>query len=717
MMGKKILFAIALHSHQPVGNFEGVLADAFEKCYKPFLDVLEGYPTLKFSLHYSGPLLDWFEARHPEYIETLRSLADAGRVEIIGGAYYEPILPLLPRDDRLGQIAMQIEYTRRTFGQEPAGFWLAERVWEQALVSDLADAGVRYTLVDDSHFKFAGCRQEAITGYYLAEDQGRVIKVFPMDEKLRYYVPFHNPEETIQYLSTLATESGDRLLVYADDGEKFGVWPQTYKHIYEDGWLRKFLDLIRDNSDWIETVTLSDAGNRLPPLGKIYIPDASYREMMSWALPPEAHEELEDFEEELKTAGLADRARFFVKGATWRNFQARYPEAGEMYSKMLSVSRKVAAMSSRSRNRDAARKLLYQGQCNCPYWHGVFGGLYLPHLRDAVYDRLIRAETLAEGSKGKSATVTITTEDFNLDGHNEVLASTGAARLAFKPSDGAHLFEFDLVDKAFNVLATLSRRREAYHRAVLSNHAKGADGAKTGSIHDTIRLRDPEARHKIVYDWYKKETLVDHFFAPDTELKTLSRCRYRELGDFVNMPYEVHVESGAGSGLIRFSRDGALWFDEGKAPVRIEKTVRLEAGSPALRISYTLMNLASSQLRVDFGVEFNLALLGGNAPDRYYLSGHDGENLGNLSTLVDLPQASSFAAVDEWKGMEWWLEFSQDAAVWAFPVETASMSEYGIELVYQCSSIIPHWQLRLSPGDRWDASITFAPKSLSRQPS
>jgi len=701
---------MALHNHQPVGNFDHVFENAYTYCYRAFLDVLEDYPDLRISLHYSGPLLDWLDENHPEFIERLQALVASGRVEIMGGAYYEPILPLLPDADRAGQIAMQREYTRRTFGTEPKGFWLAERVWEQALVSVLADCGVEYTLLDDSHLKFAGVRSEAITGRYITEDRGRFISVFPMDEKLRYFIPFRNPEETINYLDSLAAEGTDRLLVYADDGEKFGSWPQTYKHIYEDGWLRRFLDDLSRNSDWIEIITLSEALERLPHMGKIYIPDASYREMMGWALPAEAHEELEDLERDLEKAGMFERARFFIKGGIWRNFQARYPEASEMYGKMLSVSRMVADMPARSRKKKEATKLLYQAQCNCPYWHGVFGGLYLPHLRTAVYERLIKAESLAEGGRGKGLSVEL--EDRNLDGREEILVDCGPARMAFKPEEGAHMFEYDLVEEAYNVLATLTRRRESYHREVLSNVSRPA--SDVASIHEAVRVKDPQVRQKIVYDWYKKESLVDHFFGPGTELKSLSRCRFKELGDFVNMPYEVKVQSGRDTAKICAVRRGGLWLDVGRRAVTVKKNIMLEAGKPEITILYEITNDNDEEMEFDFGVEFNFALLGGEAPDRYYLAGESRDNLGNLSTMVDLEGCGAFAAVDEWKGVEWWLKFSLQAGVWAFPVHTASMSEYGVELVYQCSSVVPHWRFNLPGGGTWSVAVTYAPGRLNR---
>lgn len=707
-MAKKILFAMALHNHQPVGNFDHVFEYSYEKCYKPFLDVMGEYPNLTMSLHYSGSLTDWIQEHHPDFIKRLKRLVTDGRVEIIGGGLYEPILPLLPTEDRLGQIRMQNEYSKKAFGCVPEGLWLTERVWEQALVGDIADAGIKYTLVDDSHLKFAGSRSDAITGYYITEDRGRFLRVFPMDEKLRYLIPFRNPEETIEYLSELATEGGERLMVYADDGEKFGSWPQTYKHIYEDGWLKRFLDLLNENSNWIETVTLSDALTRLAPLGKIYIPDASYREMMGWALPPEAHEELEDIEVELEKCGLAERSRFFVKGGTWRNFQGRYPEAAELYGRMLSVSRMVSKMPKRSKRFKEARQLLYQAQCNCPYWHGVFGGLYLPHLREAVYERLIKAETIAKGVLDKRKGITLGMEDRNVDAEDEVVADTGPARMAFKPAEGGHLFEYDLVDKQYNVMAALTRRRESYHRAVLNNnHAKAA--GDVGTIHDAIRVKDPEVRQKIVYDWYKRESLIDHFFAAGTDLKLLSKCRYRELGDFVNMPYEVRLKPSAAAASITMTRLGALWLDDAKRSIRLQKTIRLTGGSPDMTIEYVITNESEDEIDLNFGVEFNLALLGGDAPDRYYLSGEARKNLGNLSTMVDIDAVTSFAAVDEWKGVEWWLAFSARASLWAFPVHTASMSEYGVELVYQCSAVVPHWQFALAPQESWRESITYSP--------
>ena len=132
---------LALHNHQPVGNFDGVFEAAYRDSYLPFLEVLEGYPEIPFVLHTSGPLVEWLVDHRPEYIERVRALVEAGRVEILGGGFYEPILTMIPHRDRVGQIRDFAAYLREVFGAPVRGMWMPERVWEQHLVSALAEGG------------------------------------------------------------------------------------------------------------------------------------------------------------------------------------------------------------------------------------------------------------------------------------------------------------------------------------------------------------------------------------------------------------------------------------------------------------------------------------------------------------------------------------------------------------------------------------------------
>ena len=65
-MSEKIYLAFCIHSHQPVGNFPSVFQQGSRDCYLPLLRILKDYPKIRVSLHYTGPLLEWFEENEPE---------------------------------------------------------------------------------------------------------------------------------------------------------------------------------------------------------------------------------------------------------------------------------------------------------------------------------------------------------------------------------------------------------------------------------------------------------------------------------------------------------------------------------------------------------------------------------------------------------------------------------------------------------------------------
>ena len=174
----KLYLSLALHNHQPVGNYDFVIEDAYHKTYEPMITALERHPGVRLALHYSGPLRDWLVAHQPDFLKRVRTLAGRRQVELMTGGYYEPVLTALPDADKLGQIAKMNEAVLKDFGVEPIGMWLAERVWEPHLPKALHEAGIRYTLLDDTHFKYGGYTDEDLFGYYVTEEQGHPVSVF-----------------------------------------------------------------------------------------------------------------------------------------------------------------------------------------------------------------------------------------------------------------------------------------------------------------------------------------------------------------------------------------------------------------------------------------------------------------------------------------------------------------------------------------------------------
>ena len=710
-MPGRVRFVCLLHSHQPVGNFDHVVEEAYNLSYLPYVEAFEKHPQIPLTHHMSGCLLEWLESHHPEYLDRLaRHVKGEGGCknwEMIGGGFYEPILPLLPTRDRIGQIQLMQEFIEKRFGAKPRSFWLAERVWEPALIKDLVDAGVQYLTLDDSHFRAAGLDDRELTGGFIAEDQGRILTAYPASEKLRYMIPFASVEDVIEYLRGLIPAGGESVVCYADDGEKFGVWPNTFKHVYTDGWLEKFLAALEvaQKEGWLVCSTLQEAYDEIEPAGRVCIPENSYREMTEWALPAQKLAVYENAMHAIKAdpewmANPYIQAVLpMVKGGNWRAFKIKYGEGGRMYAKMMEVSDKVEALPPNSMLRDKALTHLYRGQCNCPYWHGVFGGMYLPHLRSAVYSELIKADTLADEIHAHSP-LKRDERDFDFDGEPEFKLSNERVALYLHPRRGGHLYEFDLRDIAFNAGDTFSRRFEAYHGKVA---AATVGSNEEASIHDRVVAKEAGLEKLLQYDSYLRESLVDHVsLYPLTPATLVSGRPPSDLGFRVGR-YEarpVNLSRGGEKSLaVDLIRRGRF----NGAVIQVGKRVTL-GNESSFSADYVLEHYGGPDVNGWFAVEVNWNLLAGDAHDRYFFH-EKSDNAGKLATEADFGTLSFAGMKDEWMNVALTLHTSVPAQVLVAPVKTVSQSEGGFEAVYQSSSILLQWPIHLQEGKKFAVSL------------
>lgn len=700
-MTSSIRLCLVLHNHQPIGNFDHVFEQAYQDSYLPFLNVFERYPSLAISLHTSGPLMEWLDERHGDYLDRLAALVQQGRVEIVGGPFYEPILTMIPSRDRVGQISTYTKWLNNRLGADVQGMWMPERVWEQSLTSDLVDAGMKYTVLDDFHFKNAGLNEDRLHGYYITEDDGRVLSIFPGSERLRYLIPFASPEQTIDYLGQINMQQPGSVLVFGDDGEKFGTWPDTKKHVYDNGWLTEFFDGLVRNQHWIKTTTLGEALSSVPPQGKVYLPEGSYREMTEWALPVDVQHKYDHLVHEMEHDERWGRIKRFVRGGYWRNFKVKYPETNEMYSRMMMVSKRLqAAIDGGASGEliDYARRELYRGQCNCSYWHGAFGGVYLPHLRNAVFNHLIAAENLIDQAVDRNGHwIEATAGDFNFDARQEVRLANSKLVSLIAPANGGQIYELDVRSICHNLLGTLTRREEAYHEKV--RRGPSNDNSKVVSIHDRVVFKQSGLDLMLHYDGHARKSLVDHFYDDNASAEAVARGQAAERGDFVGRAYEAKIRKNPDKIQVQMTRR-ANAFD---VPVTITKGVTLAVGSDSLEIAYLLEGLPTDRT-VHFGVEMNFAGLPSGAHDRYFYQGEH-RQLGHLGSRLDLRDATELGMVDEWLGIDVRLSANRATNLWAFPIETVSQSEAGFELVHQSVVVLPHWHVRGDAEGRWSVTM------------
>ena len=699
----------AVHNHQPIGNFENVFEEAYRLSYKPFIDVLERHPSVKFTQHWTGTLLEWLLGKHPDLVERMRALVHRGQLELLTGSYYEAILAVIPECDRIGQIRKLTDLIRRTFDYVPRGMWLAERVWEQHLVGSLVKAGVEFVMVDDTHFRHAGLKDRQLLGYYTTEEEGQVLRVMPIDKMLRYTVPFRPLTETLDYFRSVASEDGTHLVINADDGEKFGVWPRTYNSVYEQGWLESFCRLLEKESGWVRTLHLSSVVDTLPPQGRIYLPTASYSEMMKWSLNADAFLDLEHFEHRLKEQQLLEPNAMFVRGGYWRNFMAKYPESNHMHKKMLRVARRVQNLGAAGATiPEALLEKLWAGQCNDPYWHGVFGGLYLPNLRLPVYRSLLDAEAQLDRLEARSA-IHLEEVDFDSDGFSEIVMESPTLDFCLAPAFGGSMLELDVKPGNVNLLDIVSRREEGYHRRLRED---GGNTRPSGS--EPLEVKEEGLERYLHFDWYRHGSLIDHLLGDGTTLESFAACSNPELGDFVNQPFTSEVKNNGTFLSVKLVRDGGLWIAGRRHAISIKKELQFRLGESQYMVEYRISSREQQAAEIWFGVEFAVGSMAGDAPDRYY--DVEGRTLNDrrLRSMDEEANVRTVRLVDEWLRLQTIFTVDRPATLWRFPLETVSLSEGGFERIYQGSILLFHWRLRL-PGGGKEQVLRFSQSTIPVQ--
>ena len=694
----RVSFALVIHSHQPEGNFDHVIEEAYQKSYLPFVQVLARHPSIRLSLHYSGILLGWMEMRHPEFFQLLRELIHRGQVEMVGGGYHEPILPVIPDSDKKTQLVKLADYLQRHLGVRPRGAWIAERVWEQSLARPLAEAGVEYVVLDDTHFLATGLEPWQLGRHFITEEAGASVQLVPSLKSLRYAIPFLAPEETLRILRQ-GTDHDGSLYAVGDDCEKFGVWPGTYEHCYTKGWLEYFFVVLEDARQWLATVTVSDFLAAHPPIGLLYLPAASYAEMMEWALPAPASAEFKARLQEVEQVPTYGRFRRFMQGGMWRNFLSKYPEANQIHKLMLRVSRRVGEVKAApvlgtegQRWLEEAEGHLLAGQCNDAYWHGVFGGLYAPHLRTALLRHLIEAGSLLDRLEGRStrARVRVTHEDYDADGREEILLEHPLFGMVIRPADGGTVSSLQFKPAKAELINSMMRRPEPYHDLV-RRHVTSREGPKEGpaSIHDLALSKEQNLDALLRYDRYPRSAFRTYLFPSVKQWEDFKFLRLDEHRDLASGSW-LPVESTS-TGVLGLTHETVARSGDCEMGLLAVKTIKTRAiaGGWHLDCTTTITTERTCPLPLALGVELVFNLLAADAPDRYisangtrYPLSFQGE-LGNAGLIL----------VDEWQRVRISLTAEPQPRWWIVPIETISQSESGFERIYQGSAILANWKI------------------------
>jgi 4-alpha-glucanotransferase len=685
-MSVKLVFA--LHFHQPVGNFDSVFEDAVKRCYEPIVAHFERHPGVRAAFHLSGCLLEWLSGHDRKFLDRVFRLIGSGQIEPLGGGFYEPILSVIPREDALEQIALLSAFWKKSCGVTPEGAWLPERVWEPALAELLHEGKIRYTILDDQHVRFSGIVRERMTGLYVTERFGKAVAFFPSDYKLRYLIPFRPMESVREHFASLATLPGDPLLTYGDDAEKFGLWPGTFQWVLVEKWLEQFLSYLEEGKSSVRTIQPGEAFRNHPPAEKVYVPNASYSEMLEWALPAESVPAYVKLRDAAKGGSPDEAVKSFVRGSLWDMFLARYPESDQMLKHVLRTSGRVRALRDKKKRKEAYRSVL-RAECNCAYWHGLFGGIYLPHLRHGIFQNVIDADARMNEKLGSK--ILVERGDYDGDFEDEVVVSSRAIQAFFRPGDAGTLGELDYLPSRYNVANVVSRWRESYHTGNDITHTQ-EDSDGPPSPHElSVGIRASDLKNW-TFDTLPVRSLRD-FFAPNS----LDPRKIRKLEGMT--PAKGRLES--------WETTSRGWKGRGAiGTVTYEKRAGL-ADPETVSLSWTVD--PSSGKDGTFGTLFAFTLLTPKAEDRRATATcADGKIwTGNPGDEIDREGMRRLSWEDSAFGFGFDLTFDTPARLTTAPIQTMQRSEKGYEAVYQGTMIAATWPMKTMIEGTVKVSIHF----------
>ncbi|AKG38851.1 hypothetical protein MA03_05655 [Infirmifilum uzonense] len=638
----KSTFIFILHFHQPIGQLKSILRRIQSNSYEMLLDLFSYFKDLPLTLHFSGPLLLYWREYYPDYLERMKDIIQNSRFEVLGGAFSESILSILPYEDRVEQLKRGRKLVEDLLGVRPKGLWLAERVWDPTLPSAIKEAAYSYVIVDDEVGYRSGLWRDDTHTAILTEYAGRKIGVLFIDANIRYILPWRTHTEVLDYIRSFRTPNGFKYVLWGSDAEKFGEW---WPRENAEPWLRLFFHLLRESND-IQTLTPSEYIKRYGFTGLAYLGPWSYDKMIEWS------------------------------GGYFPNFLRKYPEANNMHKKLLRVREKLVRLKAPPH----AWENYYLAQCNDAYWHGLFGGTYLPILRQAIYEHLIKAERISESSALYYASgLRISEEDFDYDGRSEILIESLYTNFYIKPSDGGSLFELDIKLEGYehNLINTMSRYAEPYLSGITDYRP----------------------------DWYRRVSFREHIWKRDASLRDwIENTPFVDVSDLALKHYLVEHIGDGGVVLSAMGRDWSIRSQPSR--IHVTKVYEVEDEGKTLRVKYIWRNMEKRFIDPKISIELSLM------PKLPW----DEESTPNYT--VDDAYSRSFTERFEspWSRTirisskdykEIVVENNKHAEVWVAPIETLARTEKGLKKELQGIGITFNHIVALNPGESFETQVTL----------
>ena len=355
-----------------------------------------------------------------------------------------------------------------------------------------------------------------------------------------------------------------------------------------------------------------------------------------------------------------------------------------MHKRMLALSDRLAALPSVTggnpcgNGRTAAlTDHLYRAQANDAYWHGLFGGLYLPHLRREVYGNLLKLEAALDAVAPRPP---LAVGDPDFDGVREVFLGNADVQAVVKLDAHAALCELDAYGLAHNFGDVLTQRAEHYYRKLNVAPVAAEEGAGIASAHDRVAFKDAIGPADIAPDARPRRLFADAWHRLDGETAWPQYAAGAFKAPLMNAVFTSPLDGG-----------------------EISKIITLAGRT--LQVAYRLRNVPGGR----FSVELNLAMPSCDGyTGRYILA--DGSIPCGFGQALNLAVSQRLTLDDRVLGGSLVLSASRPVDIKARPHYTVSQSEAGFEKIMQAACLTLSW-----PIDAVVQELTFSLEVLADQ--
>jgi hypothetical protein len=659
---KTIHLIFGVHWHAPLGFSDHDFETVYQDTYKHFLSTLYEIENLPVVLHYSGIVLEFLEKNHPEYLNLLDEMVKRKQVELIGGGFYDPILPLVPLLDKIGQIELCTTYLRSHFGRRPRGLWLPEQVWESSLPNTLRSCGIEYTFLNESAFLSAHCRPDAVFYPHLTEEHGKNITVFPMTARLKELLFRKSPREVIRYLKRRASADGERVVSLLIDGDCYTKQIVLSKRRAHRNWLKEFYVRLKDNARTIIPTVPQEYLKGRAVTRKVYFSGTFSTAVYRAALPPPY---------ERSKARLRDGER---TGSNFKQIFTKYRESNLLYAKMMYTHLTVHQMRGDKSRKKSALEELWKGQCHYAYWHGRHLGIYDNALRKEIYKSLINAEKYTR-VKG-SFLASIITADFDFDGEPELLYQSNEMNVYVHRQNGM-IFELDYLPVSWNYCDTLTRIREHYHK-------ESEDS----------------------YDAYPRQAFIEHFFRPrkDADARSLGE-RILDVCECPGAAYELK-ELKREQRQIYFGYRGCLDGRRKGALFEMQKQYSFKKNTIAA--GFLVRNTGEKKFAVNFGTEINLSFLSALKENLKIFDSSKKAASEIDAAFGDRTNVKKISVEDKLNAVLLELSFDKPCSLFNNSLFSHARDNGKVKSQFQALCLFPSWEISLEPQQTWEMELELS---------